>query len=114
MFVRVVRLFLAFVIGGYMLLDGVYARINDHYIGWQIGPWAALVRAIGIDPRSYTMNDIFIFFGICWLGAIAFYLFGRRRAIFAMAIASLWYVPIGAVLSLLVLATYVRRARVPS
>jgi hypothetical protein len=105
---HVVRLLLALLVGGYMLLDGSYARINDQYIGGTLGPWAVLVKAIGIDPRSYTMNDIFIFFGICWLGAILFYLFKRRTAIFGMAIASLWYVPFGAILSIVILATYFR------
>ncbi len=93
-----------------MLLDGVYAHLNDRYIGGPPGLWAVLVKFAGIDPRSYTMNDIFVFFGICWLGAILFYLFQRRTAILGMAIASLWYVPLGAILSLVIIGSYVRAA----
>lgn len=105
---HVLRLLLALAVGGYMLIDGMYARVNDRYIGSDVGPWSFLVRSVGIDPRSYTMNDIFIFFGICWIGAMLFYLFRRRFAIFGMAIASLWFVPIGGILSLVIIGTYLR------
>lgn len=105
------RLVLAFVIGGYMLLNGIYARLDDTYIGGSLGPWSVLVHALGIDPRSYTMNDIFIFYGICWFGAIGFYLARRRIALLAMSIATLWYVPLGGILSIVILGSYLRPAR---
>ncbi len=97
--------------GGYMLLDGFYASATGNYIGGTLGPWAALVRLAGIDPRSYAMHGIFIVYGIAWFAAIAFYLARRRAAIAAMALFTLWYVPLGTALSLIVLFVYRRPLR---
>ena len=105
---RKVTLVCAALNGAYMLLDGVYASATGHYIGGTVGPWAALVQRIGIDPRSYTMHGIFIVYGIAWLAAIAFYATRRRSSVVAMAILTLWYIPFGTALSLVLLVTTFR------
>ncbi len=88
-----------------MLLDGIVATQTGRYIGTAPGPgpWATIVQAAGIDPLSYTMHGIFIVYGIAWLAAIGYALTGRSVALYGMAILTLWYVPFGTLLSLLVL-----------
>jgi hypothetical protein len=97
--------------GGYMLVDGIYATQTGSYIGSSIGPWSILVGALGIHPRSYSMVNAFIIFGICWLGALAFYFAKRRVALAVMAAATLWYLPFGTLFSLAILGTYVFRRK---
>ena len=94
-----------------MLVDGIYATQTGSYIGNTLGPWSILVGALGIHPRSYFMWNAFIIYGICWLAAIAFYLAKRRMALGVMAAATLWYLPIGTIFSILILATYALRKK---
>ncbi len=109
---HILRVSLAFVIGGYMLLDGVYATETQTYIGGVTGPWAGMLHFAGFSAYSSAMYDIFIGFGILWLLAIVLYFFHLRETIFVMAVLSLWYVPVGAILALVIMATYMRaRAR---
>lgn len=107
--------FLAAIEAGYMAFDGVRAlRAGDYltprngpYAG-QLGPWAGLVRAVGIEPRSTGMKAFFAVYGLLWLLVIAAFLarpFSRWRGVMLVAAAgTLWYAPVGTVLSLLQIA----------
>ncbi len=86
-----------------MLLDGIFATQTGHYIGGTPGLWASVVTAAGIDPRSYMMHGIFMVYGLAWLGAVAYSYSGRHAAMIAMALFTLWYVPFGTLLSLIIL-----------
>jgi hypothetical protein len=105
-----VRVTLAAITGGYMLLDGIYARLHGSYIGG-IGPWSMVLHAVGIDPRAWTTNGLFIVYGLLWLGAIAFYFTGRRNAVLGMAVLTLWYLPVGTLFSLIIIISYLWRTR---
>lgn len=91
--------------GGYMLFDGIHKLLTHRYFGNQLGPWAGLVSAVGIDPES--LAPIFVLLGCLWLSApIAVLLRVRwsRPLLTVVALVSLAYLPFGTILSVLVLA----------
>ena len=99
--------------GLFMTFDGLRALILGDYLtpttgpfAGQLGPWSSVVSAVGMAPRSATMKILFVIFGLAWLGATAGFL--RRttwsaRALAVMAVATLWYLPVGTLMSTLVL-----------
>jgi uncharacterized membrane protein len=94
---------------GYMLVDGVRALTRGDYFtpsrgayAGRLGPWAGLVRAVGIDPRSTAMKWVFVIYGVAWIGVAVAFVIGAPWAWVAMlvaAMASLWYLVIGTVVS---------------
>ena len=96
---------LAFVEGAWFAFDGSRALLTGDYVtpqsgeyAGQLGPWAALVTAVGMDPRSTLMKSIHVGLGLAWLAAGSGVALSRSwgwPAMFASAIASLWYLPIG-------------------
>jgi hypothetical protein len=109
---------------GYMVFDGTRALVVGDYLtpssgphAGRLGPWASLVRGVGIDPRSTSMKAFFLAYGLAWLAAAACFAAGVRGAWWAMLIlaaASLWYLVPGTVLGVsilvLLLLPAVRRA----
>jgi len=104
---------LSLALGAWMLFDGARAlRTGDYttprsgrYAG-QLGSWAGIVIRIGIDPRSTAMKILFVVSGLAWLAVaagLAFSTAGIFQIAIALAIATLWYVPIGSAIALLVL-----------
>lgn len=104
---------LSVALGAWMTFDGARAlRTGDYttlrsgpYAG-QLGPWAAVVMRLGIEPRSTAMKILFVVSGIAWLAVaagLAFSTAGIFQIAIALAIATLWYVPIGSAIALLVL-----------
>ena len=65
---------------GWMVFDGGRALTIGDYVtpasgpyAGRLGPWAAIVSAVGIAPRSTTMKVAFVAFGTAWLAcAVAF------------------------------------------
>lgn len=93
-----------------MLVDGILALITGSYFapGGQIGPWAGVVSAAGIAPFSTGMKVAFAGLGAAYiLSAAAYALYMRRSSIYlaAVAILTLWYLPLGTILSLVVLVS---------
>ena len=96
---------------GWMLFDGARALLVGDYVtaksgeyAGRLGPWAGLVSAIGIEPRSTLMKSIFVTYGLAGLAAAVCYLLGLpwgRTALIAMAILGLWYLPIGTAVNLI-------------
>jgi hypothetical protein len=111
---RMVVVLLAVLLGGWMTFDGVRALTVGDYVtpssgpyAGDLGPWAGVVQALGVAPRAMGMKVAFVALGIAWLVAAFLYLRRRRRAesaLAALAVALLWYLPVGTVLALLVLA----------
>ena len=104
---------LALVAAGWLAFDGAYALISGDYVtprsgqhAGSLGPWSTLFSAIGIDPRSGVVKSLHVVIGIAWLGATVLFAFGVRRAWLAMmlcAVAALWYLPFGTLISLVVI-----------
>jgi hypothetical protein len=100
---------IALFVGGWLTFDGTRAVISGDYVtprrgprAGQLGPWSKIVSAIGIDPRSTSMKCIHIVLGILWLISALTFLARPTLGRFALvgcAISSLWYLPVGTVLS---------------
>jgi hypothetical protein len=93
------------VVGGWMLFDGLHVILKGKYFGPdKPGPWSALFARAGIDP--FKLGPVFIAFGVLWLGFLVATLcdqkWGRYGAA-VVAVATLWYLPVGTVLSLIYL-----------
>jgi hypothetical protein len=98
----VVGAILAFITGAFMTADGLHALITGAYFGGSLGPWATVVRAVGIGPHSVVMKVLFVYFGAMWLCSV--WLWVRRiapRFRFVLAICTLWYAPVGTVISVI-------------
>ncbi len=104
---------LSLALGGWMIFDGARALIVGDYFtprtgryAGSLGPWAGLVLRLGIDPRATAMKLLFVGFGVAWLlvaAGMAFGTAGILQIAVALAIATLWYVPIGSAIALVVL-----------
>jgi hypothetical protein len=110
---RGVIIFVALGPGLFMTFDGLRALIVGDYVtptsgpyAGQLGPWSGVVSAVGLAPRSSMMKIIFVVFGVSWLGVTAAFVRrtrGSSGALAALAVATLWYLPVGTVVSSLVL-----------
>src|SRR5215213_6595094 len=88
--------------GGWMIFDGVHVLLRGKYFGPEKpGPWSIPFTRLGIDP--FRLGPLFILLGVLWLvfliGTLSGQAWGWYGAM-VIAIASLWYLPLGTVLSL--------------
>jgi hypothetical protein len=96
--------------GGWLAFDGGRALVVGDYVtpttgpsAEQLGPWSAVVSAVGIEPRSTLMKCMHPVLGIAWLGVTACFALGLPWAWLAMlacAVLGLWYLPFGTVLGI--------------
>ncbi len=113
-FLRSIIIILSVLQAGWMTFDGARALTAGDYTtpasgeyAGQLGPWARIVKAVGIEPRSTLMKSIFVFYGLAWLIVTSFFAQKLQWTWWAMLIAaagSLWYLPIGTVSSLIQIA----------
>lgn len=101
---------LSILAGLFMMLDGAKALVTGSYIapGGQIGPWAAVLHSAGISPFWPLVKAGFVVLGAAYLMSAAAYAFYKPRSrmfIAAVAILTLWYVPVGTAISLVVLVS---------
>lgn len=99
---------------GYMVVDGTRALVRGDYFtptsgehAGELGPWARIVRAVGVEPRSTGMKAFFVFYGAAWLAVTAAFALGAGWswvAMLALAIGSLWYLIPGTLLSAVIIA----------
>jgi hypothetical protein len=102
---------------GWMLFDGSRALITGDYgtpqegkYAGQLGPWAVLVTAVGIEPRSTLMKLIFVGYGLTALSLAVCFARGMawaRAGLIAVCVLGLWYAPFGTLtnaISLILLA----------
>ena len=109
--------------GLFMTFDGSRALVLGDYLtpttgpyAGQLGPWAGIVSAVGVAPRSSMMKITFVVYGLAWLGVIAGFVRRARWSVGALAvvaIATLWYLPVGTVISALVLVGLALLGRKP-
>lgn len=91
--------------GIFMLIDGIYVMLKGKYIGPpKPGPWANVFYKMGVDV--FKLGPLFIVFGILWL----IFLYGlwtnqSWSYVFGVVVSilTLWYLPVGTVISLIVL-----------
>ena len=108
--------------GAWMTFDGTRALIIRDYVtpssgvhAGQLGPWNHVVRAVGIPPRSTAMKLVFVAYGLSWLMislGFAVRAAWASPAMLIAAIATLWYLPVGTIFSVVQLAAqiWLRRA----
>lgn len=99
------------IIGGWTAFDGSRALIKGDYVtpregayAGQLGPWAGLVRGVGLEPRSTPVKSAFVILGIAWLVMSAAYLAGARwswTGLVVLSVLTLWYLPLGTVLAVI-------------
>lgn len=117
---------LVLVVGGWMAFDGVHALWTGDYVtpesgrfAGELGPWAAVVEAVGLEPRSTAVEGAFVLYGLAYLGATGAFLARRTRSLWwtvqVLALAGLWYLPFGTLGNVLVIGLLwspaLRRAR---
>jgi len=100
--------------GGWLAFDGGRALIVGDYVtpgtgprSGQLGPWSRVVSALGFEPRGTFIKFLHLFLGVSWL--VASILLVTRPAtgwwlILGCATASLWYLPLGTLMSLVIIA----------
>jgi len=115
---RIAAAALAIINGGYLVIDAIRRFIVGDFfrIGGQLGPWAVLVGAAGIDPLS--MGPVFLVIGVAQVAAASLLLLRRPwgdMLVLALAVGTLWYLLFGTVSSMIQIALIVasRRERVP-
>ena len=102
---KILLLVLAFINGGYMLVDGLYVMLKGKYSGpADPGPWAELFYRF--DINVFKLGPLFIAFGIAWLVFVVGVITGQSWAYtlgLVASIGSLWYLPAGTLFSIGVL-----------
>jgi hypothetical protein len=105
MLTRILLAIVALLAGGWMLFDGLHVLLKGKYFGPdKPGPWSLLFIRLGIDP--FKLGPLFILLGLLWLAGLALVFTGKPWALYAagaVAIASLWYLPVGTLLSVVYL-----------
>lgn len=106
---RRVVIILAFLQASWMASDGLRAFLVGDYLtpksgehAGQLGPWAKIVAAIGIEPRSALMKSIFVVYGVVWVALLLCFILNfpwARWALLLAAAGSLWYLWMGTVSS---------------
>lgn len=102
---------IAFILGGWLAFDGGRALVVGDYVtpssgeyAGRLGPWASVVSAVGIEPRSTLMKSIHVLLGGAWLVAMVGFAMSAswaRAGLLTCAVASLWYLPFGTLLSII-------------
>jgi hypothetical protein len=103
---RIAVVVVALVIGGWLSFDGARALLRGDYVttrAGELGPWSRVVSTVGINPRSAGMKWAHIVLGIAWLVSSACFLVGfpnGRLALLGCSFLTLWYLPLGTMLSI--------------
>ena len=102
---------LAFLNAGWLAFDGVYAFTTGDYVtpesgefAGKLGPWSRLWEAGGMDPRSSVVKGVHVVLGVGWLACAAAFVLRKKwawRGMLSCAIAGLWYLPFGTLVSVL-------------
>ena len=108
--VRWIIVVIAVIEAGWMAFDGTrglvvgdYVRPRSGQYAGQLGPWAPLVRRVGIDPESTLMKTTFAVYGFGWLVIIAAFAMRAEWAWWAMlaaALGAVWYLVPGTLCSI--------------
>ena len=103
---------LSALLGAWMAFDGARALFPGDYVtpasgphAGQLGPWASVVEAVGLAPRSEPVMFALLVIGLLWVGAAGGVLtraLWARRAIGVVVPLGVWYAPFGTVIALTV------------
>jgi hypothetical protein len=104
----ILKLFMALIAllaGGWMVFDGVHVLARGKYFGPERpGPWSVPFERAGVNP--FALGPLFVTLGVLWLvfaaAALGGHAWGRTGAAI-VAVASLWYFPLGTILALVYL-----------
>src|SRR5260370_37967119 len=94
---------IALFVGGWMIFDGAHVLIYGKYFGPEKpGPWSAIVSSVGLNP--FKLGVPFVVLGLLWLlflvGILGYRSWAWDGAL-VTAIASLWFLPIGTLFSVI-------------
>ena len=114
MVAKVIASLIALLVGGWMVFDGIHVLSTGKYFGPEKpGLWSDAVASIGLDP--FRLGVPFIALGVLWLLFLSAMLLHQSWAWYAAlltAILTLWYLPVGTILSLLyILLLFAFRSR---
>lgn len=102
---RYIIIILSIVNGGFMLIDGIHVMLKGKYIGPpEPGPWANLFYKLKVDV--FKLGPLFIAFGLVWLVFVSGLWMQKSWSYplgIAVSIFTLWYLPVGTLLSVIVL-----------
>ena len=103
---RLLAAAVAALMGGWMVFDGLHVLLRGKYFGPdKPGPWSVVFQRLGIDP--FALGPLFIVFGAAWFAFTIAGLLGHMWGWYAaavVALATLWYFPLGTILSIAFLA----------
>jgi len=109
MLVKISVILLALLNGGWMLFDGLHVIRKGKYFGpEEPGLWSNIVASFGINP--FSMGPFFVILGLVWYVSVVGFLLSSSwgwLALLVSAIATLWYVKIGSIISVIVIALLV-------
>src|SRR2546427_11733109 len=93
---------LAIINGGYLVIDAIHRFVVGDFlrIGGQLGPWAGLVGAVGVDPLA--MGPVFLVIGVAQVAAATLLLLrrpGGGSLVPPLPFRALWYPLFGTVSS---------------
>jgi hypothetical protein len=102
---KILLIILSCINGGFMLLDGIYVMLKGKYIGPpKPGPWASLFYKLQIDV--FKLGPLFVAYGLAWL-LFLFAVVTQQAWAYTLgigvAIATLWYLPVGTMVAVTVL-----------
>jgi hypothetical protein len=107
--------------GGWMAFDGSRALVTGDYVtpdsgpyAGQLGPWAGVLAAAGLDPRSTLVKSVFVVYGLSLVTSVLAFAFRRawsRPALLMLLPLGLWYLPFGTAVNAVALAWLSRRRR---
>jgi hypothetical protein len=102
------------IVGGWMLFDGLHALVTGDFVrpesgthAGRLGPWANVVSGIGLTPRSMLVKIVFVGYASAYLAAGITFIArvpGTWWALVILAFLGLWYLPIGTIANLAVVA----------
>jgi hypothetical protein len=105
---------LAIINAGWMVFDGTRALTVGDYVtpqtgeyAGQLGPWSSLVKAMGIEPRSTLMKLSFVAYGVVTIFVAMCFALELPWAGWGMVIISVWYLPVGTIMNMIVLVLLV-------
>lgn len=101
---------IALVLGAWFTFDGSRAFLRGNYVTartgphqGQLGPWAKCVAAVGFEPRGVFIKSVHVFLGLLWIVSAGLFVVRPGTgwyAVLGSSVLSLWYVPLGTVLSI--------------
>jgi hypothetical protein len=106
---KILLAIIAFINGGFMLLDGIFVMLKGKYIGSEKpGPWANFFYKLQVNV--FKLGPVFIVYGLVWLVFLYGLLSGQSWAYklgLIIAVLTLWYLPVGTLLSIITLVVLI-------